>query len=195
MRKLKSQLYRRFIKPSDEKDKLLREIQSRVKDYDLAFFPSAHMMPYPELTVPIVGTIHDFNWKYFFGRQIFSKEFVSLMDKEVLKWMTNGKTVSSSHDVVTEAKKLYPGLSSYPTVIPIAPVTFLKEVEEKLATSVLKDLEIDYPYIIFPGNFFPHKNHLNLFSAFFLLKRRTGFENFKLYFNGRQYRSDSIWHC
>jgi glycosyltransferase involved in cell wall biosynthesis len=160
------------------------EITKRVIGYDLAYFPSAHMMPVPSLQIPVVGTIHDFNWKYFFGRQIFSNGFVNQMDKEVVKWMTGCETICSSHDVVMEAKKLYPELPSYPIVVHIAPVTFSKNIDEAVADRILNDLHIDYPYIIFPGNFFPHKNHLNLFSAFSLLKRRKGFRDLKLILTG-----------
>jgi glycosyltransferase involved in cell wall biosynthesis len=165
-------------------DRITREIEQRVKEYDLAYFPSAHMMPYPSLNVPVTGTIHDFNWKYFFGRQIFSKDFVDLMDIEIVKWISKSKTISSSWDVITEAKKLYPGLVEYPEVVHLAPVAFSKTIEDDVADKTLKEIGIDYPYIIFPGNFFPHKNHLNLFTAFSLLRKRKGFEKLKLVLTG-----------
>jgi glycosyltransferase involved in cell wall biosynthesis len=142
------------------------------------------MMPLPSLSMPVVGTVHDFNWKYFFGRQIFSNDFVEKMDVEIVKWMTLCKTVSSSFDVIMEAKKLYPGLKNYPTVVHIAPVVFSNDIEDDAANKVLAELHIDYPYLLFPGNFFPHKNHLNLFSGFSILKSRKGFEAFKLLLSG-----------
>jgi glycosyltransferase involved in cell wall biosynthesis len=165
-------------------DAVIKEIEERVKGYDIAYFPSAHMMPLPSLSMPAVGTIHDFNWKYFFGRQIFSRDFVETMDVEIVKWMGTCKTVSSSFDVITEAKKLYPNMENYPTVVHIAPVVFSNDVEESTANKVLTSLNIDYPYLLFPGNFFPHKNHLNLFSGFSILRKRKGFEELKLILTG-----------
>ena len=52
------------------------------------------------------------------------------------------------------------------------------------ACQILNDLNIDYPYIIFPGNFFPHKNHLNLFTAFSLLNQKVEFQSYKLLLTG-----------
>jgi len=48
----------------------------------------------------------------------------------------------------------------------------------------VKKLGIHYPYLIFPGNFIPHKNHLNLFTAFYLLKRNPAFKDHKLILTG-----------
>lgn len=159
------------------------EIASKVTGYDLAYFPSAHMMERPNLPIPVVGTLHDFNWKYFFGQSIFPLSFVKMMDVEIMKWM-EGYNVCSSHDVVNEAKKLYPAAKRYPFVVQIAPVVMHKNISAERSAAILQSLQIDYPYIIFPGNFFPHKNHLNLFTAFYLLKQQQGFENYKLLLTG-----------
>jgi glycosyltransferase involved in cell wall biosynthesis len=168
-----------------QKDVVLEEIENRVNnDYDLAYFPSAHMMKRPQLSIPVVGTLHDFNWKYFFGQQIFGLPFVEMMDKEILNWMNNGVNICSSLDVVNEAKKLYPNVKNYPNVVHIAPVVFNDIISADKAAEIVTGLGIDYPYIIFPGNFYPHKNHLNLFTAFSFLKERKGFEKMKLVLTG-----------
>lgn len=167
------------------KDKVLEEIELRVgKQYDLAFFPAAHMLKRPYLPVPVVGTLHDFNWKYFFGRQIFPISFVEMMDSEIVNWMNNGLSICSSEDVVNEARLIFPGMKRYPQVVPIAPVVVNTMMSNDRADSILETLNIDFPYIIFPGNFFPHKNHLNLFTAFSILKTRHGFEDYKLVLTG-----------
>jgi glycosyltransferase involved in cell wall biosynthesis len=142
------------------------------------------MMKKPALSVPIVGTVHDFNWKYFFGQQIFPLPYVREMDVYIQDWLNNVNTVSSSHDVITELKKLYPATRKQPVVIPIAPVVFSHNVSSSESKEILSELGLDYPYIIFPGNFFPHKNHLNLFAAFSLLKKRKGFDMYKLVLTG-----------
>lgn len=160
--------------------------------YTLAYFPVAHMMKKPKISVPIVGTIHDFNWKYFFGSEIFTTQFVQEMDVNIIDWLNNSNTACSSYDVINEAKKLYPNLEKYPEAIHIAPVIFYNNVNEEKTVRILKDLEINYPYIIFPGNFFPHKNHLNLFAAFSLLRKRPGFETLKLILTG--INTDKIAH-
>ncbi|PWT72738.1 MAG: hypothetical protein C5B59_14965 [Bacteroidetes bacterium] len=179
-------LNRKFTRTEqDIENKVISEIEEKINgQYDVAYFPAAHMMKRPDLKIPMVGTLHDFNWKYFFGRQIFSLEFVEMMDKEILNWMDNGVNVCSSHDVVDEAKKLYPGAKRYPNVVHIAPVIYNADIPEARKQEILKDLKIDFPYIIFPGNFFPHKNHLNLLTAFSMLKKRQGFGEYKLLLTG-----------
>jgi glycosyltransferase involved in cell wall biosynthesis len=152
--------------------------------YDLVYFPSAHMMKFPDLKIPVCGTIHDFNWRYFFGTEIFDNAFVSMMNVEIQKWMNVGYCISSAHDVVNEAKKLYPGLVNYPAVVPIAQVVVSDKIPQERADDILKNKKIDFPYIIFPGNFFPHKNHLNLFTGFSILKKDPAFKSYKLLLTG-----------
>src|ERR1700754_156691 len=106
-------------------DPTITEIEKKIgKEYDMAYFPSAHMMKRPAIGIPVVGTLHDFNWKYFFGREIFPSSFVEMMDEEIMVWMEKGLTICSSRDVVDEAQKLYPTGKNYPEVVPIAPVIY-----------------------------------------------------------------------
>ena len=163
----------------------IEEIEKLIDSrYALAYFPCAHMMKMPNLKIPMVGTIHDFNWRYFFGVEIFNNKFTKLMDSEIQKWFNNAYCISSSHDVVNEAKLMYPQIKKYPTVIPITQVVISKKLEDDRAFEIIKNVEIDFPYIIFPGHFFPHKNHLNLFTAFYLLKQNPLFKDYKLVLTG-----------
>ena len=190
-RKILQKLVPKIASNNYHYDALMTEIQARVTTkYDLAYFPSAHMMKRPELKIPVVGTLHDFNWKYFFGQQIFTLPFVEMMDEEILRWMSKGYNACSSQDVVDEAKKLYPNAQYFPTVIPIGSVVVNRMMTEERSNQILKQLGIDFPYLIFPGNFFPHKNHLNLFAAFSILRQRKGFGNYKLLLTG--FNSDQV---
>ena len=163
----------------------IAEIEKRITTkYALAYFPCAHMMKMPLLKIPVVGTLHDFNWRYFFGMEIFNNKFTKFMDEEIQKWLKNACCISSSHDVIKEAKLMYPQIKKYPDVIPIAQVVISKKLEEARAAQIVEKLGINFPYIIFPGNFFPHKNHLNLFTAFYLLKQNPLFKDYKLLLTG-----------
>ncbi len=153
-------------------------------EYTLAYFPCAHMMQMPNLKIPMVATIHDFNWRYFFGVEIFDNKFTKFMDLEIQKWLSTASCISSSNDVIEEAKLMYPNVKQYPTVIPIAQVVISKMLNNEVADVHLKNLQIDFPYIIFPGHFYPHKNHLNLFTAFYLLKQNPLFSKYKLVLTG-----------
>jgi glycosyltransferase involved in cell wall biosynthesis len=175
----------RFLNFQIYSQNTIHEIETSIGyQYDLAYFPSAHMMKLPHLKIPIVGTWHDFNWKYFFGTEIFNNEFVRMMDGQVANWFEKGFCITSSNFIAGEGKKMYPNLKRYPTVIPIGQVVVKSIIESGLSDKILKSLNIEYPYIIFPGHFFPHKNHLNLFTAFFLLKQKPAFRNYKLLLTG-----------
>jgi len=166
-------------------DVTIHEIESCIdKKYDVAYFPSAHMMKRPNLSIPVVGTFHDFNWKYFFGSTIFESSFVQMMDVETLKWFENGENITLSNFTHDEARKLFSSANNFPQVIHIGPLAVYSTITAERSDEILKDLKIDFPYIIFPGNFFPHKNHLNLFTAFNLLKQKAGFGNYKLLLTG-----------
>jgi glycosyltransferase involved in cell wall biosynthesis len=163
----------------------IEEIEKLIdSSYSLAYFPCAHMMKMPNLKIPLVGTIHDFNWRYFFGFEIFNNAFTKFMDIEIQQWLNNAHCISSSNDVVNEAKIMYPSIQKYPTVIPIAQVVISDKLDENKAKQLVKNIGIDYPYIIFPGHFYPHKNHLNLFTAFYLLKQNPAFSKYKLVLTG-----------
>jgi len=170
---------------SDKADKTIKEIEKCITGkYDLAYFPTAHMMKRPDLRIPIVGTFHDFNWKYFFGSTIFDNSFVQMMNVETMKWFQNGENITLSNFTHDEARKLFPAANNFPKVIHIGPLSVYSTITTERSNNILKDLKIDFPYIIYPGNFFPHKNHLNLFTAFNLLKQKAGFENYKLLLTG-----------
>jgi glycosyltransferase involved in cell wall biosynthesis len=166
-------------------DKTIKEIEKCITGkYDVAYFPTAHMMKRPNLSIPIVGTFHDFNWKYFFGSAIFDSSFVQMMEVETMKWFENGENITLSNFTHDEARKLFSSANNFPQVIHIGPLAVYSTITTERSNEILKDLKIDFPYIIYPGNFFPHKNHLNLFTAFNLLKQKKGFENYKLLLTG-----------
>jgi glycosyltransferase involved in cell wall biosynthesis len=180
--KVKNKLFNR---PFNTETKLKKEIKEKLTNFDLAYFPSAHMMDYHELGIPIAGTIHDFNWKYFFGREIFGNAYAIKMDKEIPKWLEKAYTITSSNFVASETRKFFPGYKNYPEVVNIAPVIFESTMSKDRTEKIIKSLGLDYPYLVFPGNFFPHKNHLNLFSAFFLLTNNPLFSDLKLVLTGQ----------
>jgi glycosyltransferase involved in cell wall biosynthesis len=164
---------------------LFSELKKCLTDeYDLAFFPTAYMMKRPNLRIPIVGAFHDFNWKYVFGQPIFDKCFIEEMEQENKKWLENGYNICVSNFTLKELKFFYSEISSKVVAIPLGNPIFTKENYFKNELSVLRELKINFPYLIYPANFYPHKNHRNLFTAFSQLVKRKGFENYKLILTG-----------
>ena len=164
-----------------------KEISTLVDQrYDVVYFPSAHMMSFPSLKVPIVSTMHDFNWKYFFGSKIFSDAFCDKMEQEIPKWLSNSHVITLSHATLNECKKLFPHVNSYPEVIPVGALTVYSDMTKESASQILKEKDIEFPYILYPANLFPHKNHLNLYTAFSILKRNPVYKDYKLLLTGAE---------
>src|ERR1700742_3651680 len=58
--RIAGKLLSKAIGSNAKRDKLLLEIERRVgTEYDLVYFPSAHMMKRPGIRIPVVGTLHD----------------------------------------------------------------------------------------------------------------------------------------
>lgn len=162
-----------------------KEIAKRIDErYDVVYFPSAHMMPFPNISIPMVSTMHDFNWKYFFGSKIFSDTFCSTMEIEIPKWLSKSNVITLSHATLDECKKLFPNLDSYPEVIPVGALTVYSDMTRERSSQLLVEKSIKFPYILYPANLFPHKNHLNLYTAFSILKRNPIYKEYKLLLTG-----------
>lgn len=96
------------------------EIARAVAGADLAFFPWPYWFGPPKLDCAVAATIHDLNFKYFFGTPIFSTADVFLLDDQIKRWASNAVTVASSQFMADEIAQHYP--NAYPTsVIRLAP--------------------------------------------------------------------------
>ena len=164
-----------------------KEIAKRIDErYDIVYFPSAHMMPFPNISIPMVSTMHDFNWKYFFGSKIFSDTFCTTMEIEIPKWLSKSNVITLSQATSDECNKLFPNLASYPEVIPIGALTVYSDMTRERSSQILVKESIKFPYILYPANLFPHKNHLNLYTAFSILKRNPIYKEYKLLLTGAE---------
>ena len=96
------------------------EIARAVTDADLAFFPWPYWVEPPRVSCAVAATIHDLNFKYFFGTQIFSTTDVALLDGQIGRWASNAASVASSEFMADEIAKHYPSAHST-SVIRLAP--------------------------------------------------------------------------
>jgi glycosyltransferase involved in cell wall biosynthesis len=157
------------------KNKLQKELAS-IKGYDVVYFTAAHMSPFYKVEGKKFATFHDFNWKYSFGTPNFSPGNIKTFNEAMPQWFDNTVPIVSSHFIKTEIEKFYPAHK-----FPIE-VIYLPNIGAEVTgghTSLF-----DFPYILYPANLYPHKNHQMLFQAMRLLKENGKLNNIKLVLTG-----------
>lgn len=136
---------------------------------DVAYFPWPYTLTMPPLRCPIVTTIHDLNFKYFFGVPNFSAERSIALDREIGDWVAGAQTVVSSTFMQGEVARFYPS-AGLPPVIRLAPFS---DSGTSVAgpSSPLPD-GVREPFILCPTQVSAHKNLSSLIAAKAELRRR-----------------------
>jgi glycosyltransferase involved in cell wall biosynthesis len=165
--------------------KLLRsEIETKISNFDLAFFPWPFLMLCPNLKCPMVATFHDFNFRYYFtGNFTFNPFQQFLLDQETPIWLKRSFPVVSTYFIDSELKKFYPDAAHQTEVIHLASLSVQNPVSDHEARVIVSnDLKIDGDYILYPTNTCAHKNTGPLIQAMSILKNMN--HNIKLILTG-----------
>jgi glycosyltransferase involved in cell wall biosynthesis len=147
------------------------EIERRIKDFDLAFFPWPYMLRMPNLDCPVVGIFHDFNFKYYFsGADTFSPDQRKKIESEMPDWLAHSTPIVSTHFMASELKRFYPIASNKVKVIHLSSLGGCEILAESQVRDILVGLSIEFPYILYPLHMCSHKNVGPLFAAVDLLR-------------------------
>lgn len=148
------------------------EIEKRVRDFDLAFYPWPFYISFPNLNCPSVGIFHDFNYKYYFsGSFVISKMLRDKLEQDIPVWLGKCVPVVSSKFMDCELKKFYPkSLESH--VIHLPPLGGAELIPDECALDLVRGLGINNPYLLCPTHMCSHKNVGPLIAAMALLKKR-----------------------
>jgi glycosyltransferase involved in cell wall biosynthesis len=134
---------------------LAREIEQRVHDVDLAYFPWPYRIGPPGLDCAIASTIHDLNFKYFFGVPTFSAVESAKLDADIGGWLRDSRVITSSRFMAKEIARFYPAG-------PQIPVVRLAAFADNTATDGSRDVgELGLgpdPYVLCPTQTIAHKN-------------------------------------
>jgi glycosyltransferase involved in cell wall biosynthesis len=142
---------------------LKKELEKKIKNYDLALFPWPFLIDFPKLNCPVVGIFHDFNYKYYFsGQPTYFPNQLNHLNEQVPIWLKNSYPVVSNNFIKSEITKFYPKFSKKVKVINLGPYS------EKIAyINNKKKIKIfPFKYILCPTNLCGHKNLGILFAAF-----------------------------
>ena len=148
-----------------------REIEKRVRGFDLAFFPWPFLLRLPQLDCPVVGIFHDFNFKYYFsGASIFSPAQRAQLEREMPQWLSVATPVVSSHFMASELAAFYPDAAHKTRVVHLAPLGGATMVEDTRAADIVRGLGIASPFLLYPTHMCSHKNVGPLIAALALLR-------------------------
>jgi glycosyltransferase involved in cell wall biosynthesis len=152
---------------------VVREIQQRVRGYDLAFYPWPFLLAFPQLDCPSVGIFHDFNYKYYFsGNFVFSSAQRKQLEREVPVWLDSCFPVVSTKFMASELASFYPKAAAKTHVIPLAPLSGVDLIPVGQARETVRQFDLDRPYILYPTHLCSHKNIGPLIAAMALLRVR-----------------------
>lgn len=160
-----------FLPSSVTGGKLRTEIEKTGNDFDLAYFPWPYLVACPRLRVPIVGTFHDFNFRYFFGLPIFNKPQLSVLENAMPEWLARVVPIVSTRFMASEASVHFPACRDRVRVVYLAPLLPDAGISLPEAEEIVGGLGVRRPYVIYPTHLTVHKNIGPLAVAMSLLEQ------------------------
>jgi glycosyltransferase involved in cell wall biosynthesis len=96
---------------------LKREVD-RIDAVDVMYFPWPYQTPVPRVSAPLVATIHDLNFRYFFGAPVYGPDQSAELDRQIDEWRGSASIVTSSQFMADEFRRLFPGAPAVPVIRP-----------------------------------------------------------------------------
>lgn len=152
--------------------RLGKELEAVGRRFDLVYVPWPYRIPIPALSCPVVSTIHDLNFRYFFGSPIFAPALARSLDRQLDTWLSVSSVVTSSDFTAGEIARFYPGKSAA-RVIRLAPFAGEGVVHDDSALPAM-GLDPGLPYILCANNVMAHKNIGAVIAALEILRKTHG---------------------
>lgn len=134
-------------------------------DIDLILSPVITDFPHAYLPTPFVLTIHDLQERYY-------PNFFSITER-VSRYILNQRLANRSSHILCEASCVRADIMHFLgiagdriSVVPLPPPKFLHSIEDSpVVAESIKNLQSS-TYILYPSQFWPHKNHKRFLVAF-----------------------------
>ena len=153
-----------FLFPYFLSGKVHKEIELKVKGYDIAFFVWPYHLECPKLECPMVGLFHDFNYKYYFSSHVSTPWITKSLNRHIPDLLAHFTPIVTSQFVCDELKKFYPEYADKAKIIPLVPLC-----ERGGKKSPFK---IQKRFLLYPTNTASHKNIGPLLAALPLIKKQ-----------------------
>lgn len=147
-----------------------RELEAKVKGFDVAFFVWPYHLECPKLDCPMVGLFHDFNYKYYFSSNMSTPWMTRSLNAHVPDLLKHFTPIVTSQFVADEMRKFYPAHADKAKIIPLIPLC--EEPDGALAKRTVDKFKIKKRYLLYPTNTASHKNIGPLLAALPLIKKQ-----------------------
>lgn len=142
----------------------------RLSEYDVVYLAWPRFLEPVDLGVPVVCTMHDFNFRYPFGN--FPDELQTIIDRQTPEWIRrSGAVVVSCEFMRQELERFYPGLARQTRVVRLTNFAITRFTEQSLSQA-LSRFDLPERFMVCASNTATHKNLENLFRAMGEMKRR-----------------------
>ncbi|MCL4499416.1 MAG: glycosyltransferase [Chloroflexi bacterium] len=147
-----------------------RRIVRELNAFNCVYLPWPFLLRLPRgLTVPVVATFHDFNWKHGFPG-VFMPAMVQDLERQTPDWLrTCSKIVVSSDFILSELEHYYPEYASKATTVRLSNFNTSRLAEGE-AREIVAGLGVPRDYILYPANVCAHKNVDMLVEALGLME-------------------------
>lgn len=163
---------------------LHKEIYRKTKAFDIVYFTYAHASEFIPVKPRSVATYHDLNWKYLFGTPLYPASEVNMINREIRRWLGSTEVIVSSPYVAKEIRNFFPDIQCEIDIVFLPNLAKRIETNEERKSEVFRKFGIDRKYILCPAHLMPHKNHLNLFSAFHRFRQTSEGNDYMLILTG-----------
>ena len=154
---------------------LTKELEEKLLNYDLIYFPWPFLIKLPNLNSPICATFHDFNFKNYFSSDfIYSRSREFFLNQQIPIWLKKTTPIVSNKFIKKQILKFYPKFYKKVHVIRLAP--YSKEIFKKNKKNYFGK------YILYPTNMASHKNLGPLIVSMHYLEKKV--KNLKLILTG-----------
>ena len=166
---------------------LEKELNYKLKDFDLIYFPWPFLIEFPMINKPIVATFHDFNFKYYFsGNSTYSNNNTIKLNRQMNTWVKNSEIIVSNNFTKSELIKFYPNNAERVNVIPLSYYSKKENSDKVKFNQISKKYNLPANYIYCGTNNCAHKNLNPLFAALNILKSKNIYLNLVLTGNGTE---------
>lgn len=148
------------------------DLARRLSRFDAVYLAWPYFLHPIRISVPVVGTFHDFNYKHDLGT--LGREFVDLLEIQAGYWLgASSIAVASSQFIGEEMRQFYGAQVKEMAVVRLS--TLLagapRDVHHDIA---LARHGLKRPYVICPSNTSRHKNLERLLRAYSVIRKSGG---------------------
>jgi hypothetical protein len=166
-RRLGFKVRRQFRTEIERLGLIRRNFAREIDGADVTYFPWPYFIDVPVIRSAMVATIHDLNFKYFFGSPIFNTDQLRTLDEQMASWLGRAIVTTSSAFMSREIGRFFPGAQS-PPVIRLTSFSLPSLLNDGAVPRL--PVGVRAPYVLSANNVTVHKNLGAIIAAVSILR-------------------------